>query len=199
MKGRLIVLEGLDGSGKTTQGNILKEKLEEKGFSVLFTREPGGTEISERLRKIILNKEFTEMHPKTEMYLYAAARCQLVHQVLKPALENGVIVILDRFVLSSVAYQGYGRELGEQLVLDINAPAVDGLAPDLTVLFDMKRKDERLEREKDRIELDGTDFFERIYNGYMTAYDRDTTLVIDGGKSIEEIAEAVWKRVEELI
>ncbi|MBQ9624559.1 MAG: dTMP kinase, partial [Clostridia bacterium] len=119
--------------------------------------------------------------------------------VLKPALENGVIVILDRFVLSSVAYQGYGRELGEQLVLDINAPAVDGIKPDLTVLFDMKRKDERLEREKDRIELDGADFFERIYNGYMTAYDRDTTLVIDGGKSIEEIAEAVWKRVEELI
>lgn len=198
MRGKFIVLEGLDGCGKTTQANILKSNLEEKGYTVMLSREPGGNVVSERLREIILDKSITDMHPITEMYLYAASRCQLVHQVIKPALEAGKTVILDRFLLSSIAYQGYGRGLGEKAVRDINAYAIEGLSPDLTILFDMKRKEERLDREKDRMELLSSEFFDRVYEGYMSAYDKDSTLVIDATDTIEAIADRIKGRVEEL-
>lgn len=194
-----IVLEGLDGCGKTTQGNILKEKLEAMGYTVHLGREPGGTEVSERLREIILDKTITDMDPVTEMYLYAAARCQLVRQVVRPALERGEVVILDRYVLSSIAYQGYGRNLGEQAVRDINAFATGGLEPDLTILFNMHRREDRLTGDKDRMELSSDAFFERVYEGYMTAYNKERTLVIDAAKSIGEIAGEIFARVSELI
>lgn len=199
MRGLFIVLEGLDGCGKTTQGNILREELNKKGIDVVFAREPGGTVVSERLREIILDKTIENMHPITEMYLYAASRCQLVHEVILPALEQGKTVLLDRFLLSSIAYQGYGRELGEQAVRAMNAPAVEGLEPDLTVLFDMERSEDRLEREQDRMELSGDAFFDRVYKGYMTAYDKEKTLVVDACKTIEEIAEEIMERVGVLI
>ena len=199
MKGKFIVLEGLDGCGKTTQGNMLKAYLEEKGQRVLFSREPGGTILSERLREIILDKNVTDMHPLTELYLYAASRCQLVHQLIKPAIEEGQTVILDRFLLSSIAYQGYGRELGEDTVKTVNAIAIGDLKVDLTILFDMKRREDRLRGERDRIELASQEFFSRVYEGYMTAYDKDNTLVVDGTMAIEEISKIIIERVSELL
>lgn len=198
MNGKFIVMEGLDGSGKTTQGNLLKNHLQEQGRDVVFKREPGGTAVSERLRSIILDKDITDMHPLTELYLYAASRCQLVHEVIIPALNDGKTVLLDRFLLSSIAYQGYGRQLGEQLVRDINVPAVEGVTPDLTILFDMRKRDDRLEDNRDRMELSSSEFFERVYEGYMSAYDREKTLVVNAGDTIEEIFAKIKARVGEL-
>lgn len=198
MKGVLLVLEGLDGCGKTTQGNILKEALMKRGFEVVFAREPGGTIVSERLREIILDKSIAGMHPLTEMYLYAASRCQLVHEVIIPALEKGKVVLLDRFLLSSIAYQGYGRELGEEAVRRMNEAATAGIEPDLTIFFDMERREDRLDVNRDRMELSSKAFFDRVYQGYMSAYDRDKTLVVDASKSIEKISEEIMARVGEL-
>ena len=194
-----IVLEGLDGCGKTTQGNILKNKLEELGYTVLLTREPGGTVVSEKLRDIILDKNIKDMDPFTEMYLYAAARCQLVRQVVAPALKRGEAVILDRFLLSSIAYQGYGRQLGEHTVRAVNFFAINGIEPDLTILFDMRRNEDRLDMDRDRIELSSKEFYDRVYKGYMCAYDKNKTLVVDASKSIEVIGDEIFDKVGELI
>ena len=120
MKGLFIVMEGPDGSGKTTQINLLKEYLEEAGYECLITREPGGTVIGEEIRQLILNPEHIEMSPVTEMLLYAASRAQLVHEVIGPALEEGKIVISDRFVDSSIVYQGIARKLNISTVSAIN-------------------------------------------------------------------------------
>lgn len=198
MNGKFIVMEGLDGSGKTTQANLLKNHLQEQGRDVVFKREPGGTAVSERLRSIILDKDITDMHPLTELYLYAASRCQLVHEVIIPALNDGKTVLLDRFLLSSIAYQGYGRQLGERLVRDVNAPAVEGVTPDLTILFDMHKREDRLEDNRDRMELSSSEFFERVYEGYMSAYDREKTLVVNANDTIEEIFAKIKARVGEL-
>lgn len=198
MNGKFIVMEGLDGSGKTTQANLLKNHLQEQGRDVVFKREPGGTAVSERLRSIILDKDITDMHPLTELYLYAASRCQLVHEVIIPALSDGKTVLLDRFLLSSIAYQGYGRQLGEQVVRNVNRLAVDGVTPDLTILFDMHKRDDRLEDNRDRMELSSWEFFERVYEGYMSAYDRKKTLVVNANDTIEEIFAKIKARVGEL-
>lgn len=199
MNGKFIVLEGLDGSGKTTQGNLLKNFLEEKGLQVEFLREPGGTTISEKLRNIILDRNITNMHPLTEMYLYAASRCQLVHQVIIPAIEAGKTIILDRFLLSSIAYQGFGRKIGADTVCSINKVAVGGLKPDLTILFDMEKNDNRLDDDRDRIELSSDEFFKRVYEGYMTSYDKGKTLLIDAGQTIDSISKKIISKVSELL
>ena len=133
-RGFFITFEGGDGSGKSTQISILKESLIEKGYDVILTREPGGTDISEKIRELILDPENGEMEDITEAYLYAAARAQLVRQLIKPALEEGKVVICDRFVDSSIAYQGFGRGLGDAVGV-INTYAVDDCMPDLTILL----------------------------------------------------------------
>ncbi len=199
MSGKFIVLEGLDGCGKTTQGNILKSHLEEWGYDVIFKREPGGTTVSERLREIILDRDITDMHPLTEMYLYAASRCQLVHKVIIPGIEAGKVVVLDRFLLSSIAYQGYGRQLGRETVEEVNRLAVDKVKPDLTILFDMRRREDRLEGTRDRMELSSGEFFNRVYEGYMAAYDKSSTLIIDAQKSIDEISKEILGKVGEIL
>ena len=138
MKGIFISMEGPDGSGKTTQITLLRNHLEQRGYDeVVITREPGGTVISEAVRGIILNREYAEMDDRTEAMLYAAARAQLVAQVIKPALESGKAVISDRFVDSSAVYQGMARGLGVQNVYDLNAFAIQGIMPDLTIHLDL--------------------------------------------------------------
>ena len=137
MKGLFIVMEGPDGSGKTTQINLLKEYLEEAGYECLITREPGGTVIGEEVRQLILNPEHKEMSPVTEMLLYAASRAQLVHEVIGPALEEGKIVISDRFVDSSIVYQGIARKLGISTVSAVNAPGIGIYRPDGTCFIDL--------------------------------------------------------------
>ena len=170
MKGLFIVMEGPDGSGKTTQINLLKEYLEEAGYECLITREPGGTVIGEEVRQLILNPEHKEMSPVTEMLLYAASRAQLVHEVIGPALEEGKIVISDRFVDSSIVYQGIARKLGISTVSAVNAPGIGIYRPDGIFFIDLS-EEEGLRRKKeqknlDRMEQEGIDFHHMVSEGY---------------------------------
>lgn len=198
-KGLFITFEGMDGSGKSTQIEILKKRLEEKGQEVVFLREPGGTSISEKIREIILDKNNKEMTDVTEMLLYAAARAQLVKQVIKPALDEGKTVICDRFVDSSVAYQAYGRDLGDA-VATVNSYALAGIMPDLTILL---RSDEDIgakrirDREKDRIEMEPSEFRSRVCEGYRAIEEQNPSRVlgIDAKGSIESISNEIWKAV----
>ena len=203
MKGIFITFEGTDASGKTTQIRLLTEYLEKNGISPVVTREPGGTAIGEKIRAVILDKENSEMLPVAEALLYAASRAQLTGEVIRPALEEGKVVISDRFLDSSIAYQGYGRNLGD-MILRINEPATGGLKPDLTILLktdpaDMrKRRDPSLE---DRMDSQKLEFHREVLRGYLTLAEEEPQrfFVIDGEKTIDEIAEAIRDRVDHLI
>lgn len=190
MKGLFIVMEGPDGSGKTTQINLLKEYLEEAGYECLITREPGGTVIGEEVRQLILNPEHKEMSPVTEMLLYAASRAQLVHEVIGPALEEGKIVISDRFVDSSIVYQGIARKLGISTVSAVNAPGIGIYRPDGIFFIDLSEA-EGLRRKKeqknlDRMEQEGIDFHHMVSEGYRKVLSgRPEVMKIDGGRSID--------------
>lgn len=202
-KGLFITFEGGDGSGKSTQIGKLKDYLEDKGFRVILTREPGGTKISEDIREIILDSRNTEMSDMTETLLYAAARAQLVEQVIRPAVERGDMVICDRFVDSSMAYQAYGRGLGD-IVWDINKNAVGDCMPDLTILLrlDPEAGMGRISgRKQDRIELSSSDFHRRVYEGYLALEKRfpDRIKGIDASRGIEEISEEIINIVQDLI
>lgn len=140
MKGLFITIEGGDGSGKSTQINLIEKYFVEKGYNVVLTREPGGTVIGEHIREIILNNDYMEMSDITEALLYAAARAQHVEQLIKPSINKEKIVICDRFVDSSIVYQGYARGIGIEEIENINNYATKGLKPDLTILLDLPAK-----------------------------------------------------------
>ena len=202
-RGFFITFEGGDGSGKSTQISILKESLIEKGYDVILTREPGGTDISEKIRELILDPENGEMEDITEAYLYAAARAQLVRQLIKPALEEGKVVICDRFVDSSIAYQGFGRGLGDAVGI-INTYAVDDCMPDLTILLklDPERGSSRIAgREHDRIEQASDDFHRKVYEGYLKLEEKypDRILGVDASGTIQEIADEISHRLDEIM
>lgn len=204
MKGLFIVMEGPDGSGKTTQINLLKEYLEEAGCECLITREPGGTVIGEEVRQLILNPEHKEMSPVTEMLLYAASRAQLVHEVIGPALEEGKIVISDRFVDSSIVYQGIARKLGISTVSAVNAPGIGIYRPDGIFFIDLS-EEEGLRRKKeqknlDRMEQEGIDFHHMVSEGYRKVLSgRPEVMKIDGGRSIDTIQKKIRNHVDELL
>ena len=204
MKGLFIVMEGPDGSGKTTQINLLKEYLEEAGYECLITREPGGTVIGEEIRQLILNPEHKEMSPVTEMLLYAASRAQLVHEVIGPALEEGKIVISDRFVDSSIVYQGIARKLGISTVSAVNAPGIGIYRPngiffiDLSEAEGLRRKKEQ--KNLDRMEQEGIDFHHMVSEGYRKVLSgRPEVMKIDGGRSIDTIQKKIRNHVDELL
>ncbi len=169
MKGKFITFEGSEGSGKTTQIQMVSKYLSSMGFSVLFVREPGGTDISERIRDILLDLKNTGMCDECEMLLYMAARAQLVTEVIIPALENGRIVLCDRFLDSTLAYQGYGNGIDINIIKKIGEFAVKGITPDLTFVFDIdvKMGFSRIHRPKDRIELRSISYHERVREGYL--------------------------------
>lgn len=204
MKGLFIVMEGPDGSGKTTQINLLKEYLEEAGYECLITREPGGTVIGEEVRQLILNPEHKEMSPVTEMLLYAASRAQLVHEVIGPALEEGKIVISDRFVDSSIVYQGIARKLGISTVSAVNAPGIGIYRPDGIFFIDLSEA-EGLRRKKeqknlDRMEQEGIYFHHMVSEGYRKVLSgRPEVMKIDGGRSIDTIQKKIRNHVDELL
>ena len=204
MKGLFIVMEGPDGSGKPTQINLLKEYLEEAGYECLITREPGGTVIGEEVRQLILNPEHKEMSPVTEMLLYAASRAQLVHEVIGPALEEGKIVISDRFVDSSIVYQGIARKLGISTVSAVNAPGIGIYRPDGIFFIDLSEA-EGLRRKKeqknlDRMEQEGIDFHHMVSQGYRKVLSgRPEVMKIDGGRSIDTIQKKIRNHVDELL
>ncbi len=204
MSGLFITMEGLDGSGKTTQLEILKQNLEAKGFNVLLVREPGGSKISEKIRNIILDIENKEMHYMTEALLYSASRAQLVHEVIMPSLKQGKIVLCDRFVDSSLVYQGVARGLGIDIIKKINNIATEGLTPDITFFLDIEPKF-ALERKKqqkklDRIESEKLDFYNMVYKGYKTILKSDGGRIIriDANKDLEDIQNEILTNIENL-
>lgn len=164
-----VSFEGCEGVGKSTQLRLLKEYLEKTGQDAVYVREPGSTEISEQIRAVILDTKNTAMTDMTEALLYAASRAQLVREVIKPALEEGKLVICDRYVDSSVAYQGYGREMGADVIKQVNAPAIDGCLPDLTVFIDLSPENSwRKYRTEDRLEQESNEFFNKVYSGFLS-------------------------------
>lgn len=202
-EGYFISFEGGDGSGKSTQIQILREFLEERGYDVIITREPGGTPISEKIRSIILDKANSEMDDMTEALLYAAARAQLVSQIIRPALEEGKVVICDRFVDSSMAYQAYARGLGDS-VKTINAFAVGDCMPDLTILLKVNPQvgSSRIgNRERDRIELASSDFHKKVYEGYLQLEKLypERIVGIDAADTIENISGIISERIAGLL
>lgn len=195
-KGLFITLEGSDGAGKTTQIANIENYFRKKGREVVLSREPGGTAIGEKLRAILLDKANGEMDGVAEMLIYAAARAQHVAEKIKPALERGAVVICDRFVDSSVAYQGFGRGLGEQ-VRKVNAYATGGLAPDVTFFLDLDPEAARRRRdgmEDDRLESEKMAFHRKVYDGYRTlsAEEPQRVICIDASRGIEEIREDLY-------
>ena len=171
MKGKFITFEGCEGVGKSTQLRLIREYLEKTNQNVVFTREPGGTKISEKIREIILDGGNKEETPETEALLYAAARAQLVSELIIPAAESGKIVVCDRYIDSSVAYQGYGRGLGKEFIDDINSFAIKNRMPDVTLFFDIP-PERAFERKggadkNDRMEQSGLSFHKKVYEGYL--------------------------------
>lgn len=203
MKGLFITFEGPDASGKTTQIGLLEEYLKSAGIEPVRTREPGGTSISEKIREIILDKANGEMLPETEMMLYAASRAQHVGQLIRPALEEGRVVISDRFTDSSVAYQAYGRGLGEA-VGTVNRYATGGLEPDITFLLKFDPADMRKRRsaaEEDRMDAEKLSFHRRVLEGYLKLAQEnpERIVLLDGSDSPEAIAEIVREKTEEML
>jgi len=203
VKGVFITFEGPDASGKTTQIQRLKNRLEDLGEDVLLTREPGGTPISEKIRQIILDKDNDEMGAVTEALLYAAARAQHVSEVIKPALEAGKVVISDRFLDSSVAYQGFGRNLGD-IVKIINEPAAAGLKPDITFLLVAEPALLRRRRsadEEDRMDSQANEFHRRVVEGYLKIAEEEPQRVylIDALKDAEIIGDEIWEIISFIV
>lgn len=205
MRGILISIEGPDGAGKSTQIALLKEYLEQKGYESVLTREPGGTKISEKIRNLILDRENMEMGREAEMMLYAAARAQLVHEVIKPALEMGKAVICDRYIDSSAVYQGIAREIGIETVYQINECAIQGIWPDLTIHLDLNAEEgikrKKNQAELDRMELETMEFHKNVVQGYRTLAKRDPKRIktIDATLSIEEIHDQIKEYLEKIL
>lgn len=197
MDGKFIVFEGPDGSGKTTIIKQVKTLLENKDYDISYYREPGGTKISEKIRSIIIDNDNSMMDAKTEALLFASSRAQLVSEKIIPDLKAGKIVICDRFVMSSLLYQGLGRSLGIGNVKIINDFATGGLKPDLTLFFNIDYKT-ALERKRanfspDRLENEDFSFHKTIFDGYLKMADlySDEIIKVDARKSIEDLTEDV--------
>ena len=195
MKGIFISIEGMDGSGKTTMTNKIVEYLESKGYEVLRTREPGGTVVSEKIRSIIIKNE---MLPMTEFLLFAASRYEHTETVIKPALEAGKIVVCERYTDSSIAYQGYGRNLTEGPIREISKIFLNGFKPDHTFFFNVSYEVSRQKtgsrgKARDRFENEHKEFFYAAQRGFMSCLmeDRDRFIYISGNKPLDE----VWKSV----
>jgi len=205
-QGRFITFEGMDGCGKTTQLRLLAKHLRERGESVVETVEPGGTEIGQQIRRILLDPANTAIHPRTELLLYFGSRAQNVEQVIRPAIAAGQTVLCDRFTDSTLVYQGCGRGLDSQIVLDLDRIACQGLKPGLTVLIDIdletslnraRRRNQRTDSSESRIDEEENAFHERVRRGYLAlaAQERARFVVIDGRGEIGEIAAAVRQAV----
>ena len=190
-----VTIEGPEGSGKTTIGKKIVEKLIEDGYEVIYTREPGGIEIAEQIRNVILDVKNTNMDPRTEALLYAASRRQHLIEKIVPAIKNNKIIICDRFVDSSLAYQGHARGLGIDNVYEINKFAIDTLMPDLTLLFDLdprlglERISANKLREVNRLDLEQLDFHTLVREGFLIIQDREPNRVkkVDASKTVEEV------------
>ena len=197
-----IVFEGLDGSGKSTQARGLLRRLRRRSYLALLTHEPGGTPLGEVLRRWLKGRR--QLSPFAELSLFVAARAQLVKEVVRPALKSGVTVVADRFAASTVAYQGYGRELGLELLRQLNQAATGGLTPDLTVLLDLPievalgRKDNP---RADTFEAAPSAFHSRVRDGYLAQadQDQDNWLILDATQPRRALSNQIWTKVQPLL
>ncbi|MDO5750579.1 MAG: dTMP kinase [Rothia sp. (in: high G+C Gram-positive bacteria)] len=199
--GLFIVVEGGDGAGKSTQLSLLHRELESRGYTVISTREPGGTELGEALRALVLHGD----HPvdaRTEALIFAASRAAHVAQKIAPALDSGSIVLCDRYIASSAAYQGAGRELGVESIVDLSRWATNDFQPDMTLVFELPDEEQALRRAErgtvDRIEAENSEFKQRIagfFKDYAVSEDPSVHRV-DASGSIEQVAQRVWALVE---
>jgi len=204
--GYFITFEGGEGSGKTSVIDALRDHLEGKGHKVIVTREPGGIRIAEKIREIILDKENTEMDELTEAYLFAASRRQHLVEKVIPALDKGIIVLCDRFVDSSIVYQGYAREIGMDKVYEINKVVIGDIMPDLTLFFDVTPEVglERIKansRNVNRLDLETRKFHDLVYEGYNKLIDKFAPRIrrINAEKDIEEVKKETIKLVEDFL
>ncbi|MCF6238403.1 MAG: dTMP kinase [Candidatus Marinimicrobia bacterium] len=199
-----ISFEGIDGSGKSTQCKMLYHDLLDRGYAVHLFREPGGTRISEKIRDILLDKDNVEMSHITEMLLYFSSRSQLITEKVGPALDRGEIVLLDRFVDSTIAYQGYGRDLDLTSILKVAEVAIGSVGPDLTILVDtpLKTAEDRMDqRELDRLEAENVEFKQRTRDGYLKLASEEAHrfLVLDGRDTIEALKQQILSRVNHIL
>ena len=202
--GRFITVEGADGAGKSTVATRLYEELCKKGWNVVLTREPGGIEIAEKIRDIILNPAYVNMDKRTEALLYAAARRQHLAEKVLPALKAGMVVLCDRFIDSSLAYQGYARGIGIDEVFAINQFAVENCMPDLTLYFDVRpevglaRINATKGREINRLDLEALDFHEKVREGYRIVRERfaHRFVVIDAERPVDQVYQEALRELE---
>jgi len=205
-KGKFITFEGGEGSGKSTHIERLVTRLRQGGYHPLITREPGGTHVGEQIRHVLqYSKDSSSMVPETEMLLFCASRAQLVREVIQPALNEGHIVICDRFLDSTTVYQGVGRKIAPEAVAAINRFAVGANLPDLTLVIDL---DPRIGLERvrgrelfDRMENQSLEFYERVRQGYLNLAKLEShrVKVIDGSQTIDEIANQIWSLVKSVL
>ncbi len=202
-QGCFITFEGVEGSGKTTQVELLADRLRHAGRTVVTTREPGGTPISDRIRAVVLDRQNVEIHPHTEALLMCAARAQLVHEVIQPALDAGQVIICDRYSDSTFAYQGYARGQDLATLRTLNAFATGGLAPHLTILLDLPVEDGLQRRfgagasaastnRMDRLDLE---FHRRVAAGYhgLAQAEPDRWRLVDAQEAVDDVAAAIWE------
>lgn len=205
-KGLFITFEGPDGSGKTTVSTKVTEMLLKDGYQVKYTREPGGSSISEKIRDIILDPKNTEMDARTEALLYAASRRQHLVDIVLPELENGTTIISDRFVDSSLAYQGYGRNIGPEEVYAINAFAIEGHMPVKTIFLNISAEEglKRIQANRtvlDRLDQESEGFHNRVYNGYQKVIEKykDRMIIVDASKSLDDVVNEVYHIMKGLL
>lgn len=202
--GLFIAFEGGDGAGKSTQASLLTQTLQDAGRRVVRTREPGGTPVGEKLRSLVLEHGHGEIDPRTEALMFAASRAAHVQQVIRPALERGDVVVCDRYIDSSVAYQGAGRNLGTDDVRSVNEWATEGLVPDLTVLLDVDPaagRSRRTAAAEDRLESEPDSFHGSIREAFLALAGSSPGryLVLDAAAPVAELAQTIHTRVEELL
>ncbi|MGN1386320.1 MAG: dTMP kinase [Bacillus sp. (in: firmicutes)] len=206
-QGMFITFEGPEGAGKTTILNKLSDILKQKGYKVLQTREPGGISISEQIREVLLNKDNVSMDERTEALLYAAARRQHLVEKVLPALEEGYMVLCDRFIDSSLAYQGYARGLGVDEVYQINRFAIGETMPNLTLYFDIDPKEglariqSNEEREVNRLDLEKLSFHEEVREGYLKLVDRfpERIKIVDASAGVDEVLDNALEVIQAYI
>jgi dTMP kinase len=206
-QGIFITFEGIDGCGKTTQLRLLADHLRTAGRNVVQTVEPGGTEIGKQIRKILLDPNTRDLHPRAELLLYFASRAQNVEQVIRPALRQGSVVLCDRFTDSTLAYQGCGRGLDTHIILDLDKIACQNIQPDLTILIDIdlatsmeraRHRNEKFASGETRIDDESAAFHARVRDGYeaLVRQHQERFIVIDGSPAIGVVAKKVWEAIE---
>ena len=206
MNGIFITIEGPDGSGKTSVTNEVMKKLQNLQVDIIRTREPGGIDIAEQIREIILTPKNTKMDAKTEALLYAASRRQHLVEKVIPALKAGQVILCERFVDSSLAYQGAGRQIGIDAVYTMNLFAIDDVMPDLTIFLDIDpevgiKRINQNRKNKDRLDMEKIEFHERVYEGYQTVKKmfKDRIVIVDGNKPLDEVVDQVFEIIIERI